>query len=130
MPPRVLRPTRPPIITSNRDSCAASTLAVSEPTRLCISKGDPYVRTATRYGSHEVQHVSDGPWSAYYVLTSKDQMGLVIEQDTPDGKVVVSVPLTGKRARELRRLLREMLQAAGEQVMSNVTPLRPESDER
>ena len=43
-------------------------------------------------------------------------MGLVIEQDSPDGKVIISVSLTAKWARELRRLLREMLEAAGEQV--------------
>ena len=72
------------------------------------------------------QHVIDGNWAAYYVLTGKDQMGLVIEQDSPEGKVMISMPLTATRARELRRLLREMLEAAGERVMSDVTALRPE----
>ena len=79
-----------------------------------------------RDGSPEVRHVSDGNWTAYYVLTGKDQMTLTIEQASPDGKAVTSVPLTAPRARELRRLLREMLEAAGEQVMPNVSPLRPE----
>ena len=71
--------------------------------------------------------VTDGKWVAYYTLTGEDQMGLVIEQDSPDGKVIISMPLTAMRARELRRLLREMLEAAGERVMPDVAPLRPES---
>jgi hypothetical protein len=69
-------------------------------------------------------HVSDGPWGDHYVLTGKDQMALVIEQDTSEGKTVTSLPPTAPRARELRRLLREMLGAAGERVMPNVTPIR------
>jgi hypothetical protein len=72
------------------------------------------------------QRVTDGNWAAYYLLTGNDQMGLVIEQDSPDGKLLISMPLTPNRARELRRLLREMLEAAGEPVMPTVTPLRPE----
>ena len=70
------------------------------------------------------RHVSDGTWGAHYVLTGQDQMALVIEQDTPGGKTVTSMPLTPPRARELRRLLREMLEAAGERVMPDVTPIR------
>ena len=72
------------------------------------------------------RHATDGDWTAHYVLTGKDQMALVIEQGSPDGKTVTSLPLTAPRARELRRLLREMLEAAGERVMPDVSPLRPE----
>lgn len=56
-----------------------------------------------RPGSREAQQVSDGNWAAYYMLTGKDQMALVIEQDSPDGKTVVSVPLTatGTRAAQV-----------------------------
>jgi len=84
-------------------------------------------KTPEPHGGRPVYHVSDGTWTAYYVLTGKDEMGVVIEQDTPEGKTITSVPLTAPRARELRRLLREMLEAAGERVMPDVTPIRQES---
>jgi hypothetical protein len=77
-------------------------------------------------GSRTRPHVTDGDWAAHYVLSGKDQMALVIEQKTPEGQTVTSVPLTPTRARELRRLLREMLEAAGEAVMPTVAPLRSE----
>jgi hypothetical protein len=59
-----------------------------------------------------------------YELKRSDA-AIVIEQRMPDGNGVACVPLTAQRARLLRQLLREMLEEAGEAVMSNVTPLRP-----
>lgn len=57
-----------------------------------------------------------GPGAIDSSATERDarEMALANKQDTPDGKVVISVPLKATRARELRRLTQDMLEESGE----------------
>ena len=57
---------------------------------------------------------SDGPWSVRYVIGADRRMALMIEDETARGKTFMSVPLTGRHAREIRRVLLAMLEEAGE----------------
>jgi hypothetical protein len=41
-------------------------------------------------------------------------MALMIEDETPRGRTLISVPLNGRHAREMRRVMRAMLEEAGE----------------
>ena len=63
------------------------------------------------YRSHG--STSDGAWSARFEVSDDPlrRMALIIEESTPDGPRAVRLPLTPARARELRRLLAEMLKA-------------------
>jgi hypothetical protein len=41
-------------------------------------------------------------------------MALMIEDETPRGRTLISLPLTGRHAREIRRVMLAMLEEAGE----------------
>lgn len=57
---------------------------------------------------------TDGAWSVRYVIGADRRMALMIEDETPRGRTLLSVPLTGRHAREIRRVMLAMLQEAGE----------------
>jgi hypothetical protein len=57
---------------------------------------------------------TDGTWSVRYVIGADRRMALMIEDETPRGKSFISVLLTGRHAREMRRVMLAMLEEAGE----------------
>ena len=59
---------------------------------------------------------NDGEWEARTVVDAgpPKQIGLVIEYATPDGKNILTLPLTPPRARALIQLLHVMLEEVGE----------------
>lgn len=71
-----------------------------------MSKDSPFYRTQ--------RSSSDGPWSVRYVIGADRRMALMIEDETPRGRSFISVPLSGRHAREVRRVLLAMLEEAGE----------------
>ena len=60
--------------------------------------------------------ILDGEWEARYVLDTgpPKRVGLVIEQETADGTIAFSMPLTGRRTRALIGLLQDLLEEAEE----------------
>jgi hypothetical protein len=71
-----------------------------------MSEDSPFDRTR--------RSSSDGPWSVRYVIGANRRMALMIEDETPRGKSFIGVPLTGRQAREIRRVMLAMLEEAGE----------------
>lgn len=69
-------------------------------------------------GRSETPHFRDGQWTARYV--SGEQMAVIVE-DNAMGKTT-TVPLTGRRARALIRLLTYMLEDAGERTTDLTKP--------
>ena len=71
-----------------------------------MSEDSPFDRTP--------RSSSDGPWSVRYVIGADRRMALMIEDETPRGRTFISLPLTGRHAREIRRVMLAMLEEAGE----------------